>query len=99
MEKLLKQLARNFPNLRFLSLLGNKACPNQLSSAEKDEEDYRRYRYFVISKLQSLRFLDSSKVTNIERRRAVQMGFLMKVVNPSQNIVSLFFINFNILKH
>ena len=90
LEKLLKQLAKNFPNLKFLSLLGNKACPNQLSSAEKDDEDYRRYRYYVISKLENLRFLDSSKVTNGERRKAAQMGFLIKVANPSQNIVSHF---------
>lgn len=44
----------------------------------------------MISKLENLRFLDSSKVTNGERRKAAQMGFLIKVANPSQNIVSHF---------
>ena len=34
----------NFPLINYLSLLGNEACPNQLSSFEKDEEDYNRYR-------------------------------------------------------
>lgn len=32
------------PSLRFLSLIGNKACPTQLIDFEKDENDYKRYR-------------------------------------------------------
>lgn len=32
------------PSLRYLSLLGNEACPNQLVSPDKDEDDYQRYR-------------------------------------------------------
>jgi len=38
------------PSLRFLSLIGNKACPTQLIDFEKDENDYKRYRllkYFI----------------------------------------------------
>lgn len=34
------------PALKFLSLLGNKACPTQLIDFEKDENDYKRYRLF-----------------------------------------------------
>ncbi|GFT45130.1 hypothetical protein NPIL_181431, partial [Nephila pilipes] len=44
LEKLLKQLTGCYPELTYLSLLGNPACPDQLSSLEKDEEDYQRYR-------------------------------------------------------
>lgn len=33
-----------FPNLTYLSLLGNQACPNQLIDMNKDEYDYSRYR-------------------------------------------------------
>lgn len=33
------------PALEYLSLLGNEACPNQLVSLDKDEDDYQRYRY------------------------------------------------------
>ncbi|GFT94116.1 hypothetical protein NPIL_291861, partial [Nephila pilipes] len=44
LEKLLKQLIGCYPELTYLSLLGNPACPDQLSSLEKDEEDYQRYR-------------------------------------------------------
>lgn len=32
------------PSLEYLSLLGNEACPNQLVSPDKDEDDYQRYR-------------------------------------------------------
>lgn len=32
------------PSLEYLSLLGNEACPNQLVSLDKDEDDYQRYR-------------------------------------------------------
>lgn len=34
----------SFPNLTYLSMLGNKACPNQLSDQNKDEYDYSKYR-------------------------------------------------------
>lgn len=44
-EKLIQQIRNNLPVLTYLSLLGNKACPNKLSSDDKDEEDYQRYRF------------------------------------------------------
>jgi hypothetical protein len=44
LELLLTKIAQNLPSLHYLSLLGNAACPNQLSDADKDEEDYQRYR-------------------------------------------------------
>lgn len=37
-------LADVAPGLQYLSLLGNQACPNQLVSPDKDEDDYQRYR-------------------------------------------------------
>ncbi|GLD65117.1 leucine-rich melanocyte differentiation-associated protein, partial [Lates japonicus] len=43
---LLEHLADVTPSLEYLSLLGNEACPNQLVSPDKDEDDYQRYRYF-----------------------------------------------------
>lgn len=36
------------PALQYLSLLGNEACPNQLVSLDKDEDDYQRYRSGLI---------------------------------------------------
>ena len=47
LENLLNRVASKLPNLAYLSLLGNPACPNQLISMEKDDADYQRYRYFV----------------------------------------------------
>lgn len=44
LEHLLDHLAEVAPALEYLSLLGNVACPNELVSSEKDEEDYKRYR-------------------------------------------------------
>lgn len=45
LECLLDHLAEVTPALEYLSLLGNVACPNELVSLEKDEEDYKRYRW------------------------------------------------------
>lgn len=41
-ERLIGRVSVSYPQLRFLSLLGNRACPNELVSG--DEDDYRRYR-------------------------------------------------------
>lgn len=43
-EALLEHLQEVTPALEYLSLLGNEACPNQLISLDKDEDDYQRYR-------------------------------------------------------
>ncbi|CAN0167067.1 unnamed protein product [Bubo scandiacus] len=79
---LLDHLAEVVPSLRYLSLLGNKACPNELVCKEKDEDDYQRYRYFVLHKLTNLKFLDTRKVTRREREEALVRGAFMKVVKP-----------------
>ncbi|MBZ3877501.1 Leucine-rich repeat-containing protein C10orf11 [Sciurus carolinensis] len=79
---LLDHLAEVTPALEYLSLLGNVACPNELVSLEKDEEDYKRYRCFVLHKLPNLKFLDARKVTRQEREEALVRGAFMKVVKP-----------------
>uniref|UniRef100_A0A3B5QI94 Leucine rich melanocyte differentiation associated n=2 Tax=Xiphophorus TaxID=8082 RepID=A0A3B5QI94_XIPMA len=71
-----------------LSLLGNEACPNQLVSLDKDDDDYQRYRYFVLYKLPQLKFLDSRKVTKKELMEAQARGAFMKVVKPKLEAVS-----------
>ncbi|XP_075894545.1 leucine-rich melanocyte differentiation-associated protein isoform X1 [Nelusetta ayraudi] len=81
-EGLLEHLADVTPSLEYLSLLGNEACPNQLVSLDKDEDDYQRYRYFVLHKLPQLKFLDSRKVTRKEVMEAKARGAFMKVVKP-----------------
>ncbi|XP_059129841.1 leucine-rich melanocyte differentiation-associated protein isoform X2 [Peromyscus eremicus] len=82
LEYLLDHLAKVTPALEYLSLLGNVACPNELVSLEKDEEDYKRYRCFVLHKLPNLKFLDAQKVTRQEREEALVRGAFMKVVKP-----------------
>uniref|UniRef100_A0A671X144 Leucine rich melanocyte differentiation associated n=1 Tax=Sparus aurata TaxID=8175 RepID=A0A671X144_SPAAU len=81
-EALLEHLADVTPSLEYLSLLGNEACPNQLVSPDKDEDDYQRYRYFVLHKLPRLKFLDTRKVTKKEVMEASARGAFMKVVKP-----------------
>ncbi|CAO2590651.1 Leucine-rich melanocyte differentiation-associated protein, partial [Lemmus lemmus] len=82
LEHLLDHLVKATPALEYLSLLGNVACPNELVSLEKDEEDYKRYRCFVLYKLPNLKFLDAQKVTRQEREEALVRGAFMKVVKP-----------------
>uniref|UniRef100_A0A8C9UK03 Leucine rich melanocyte differentiation associated n=1 Tax=Spermophilus dauricus TaxID=99837 RepID=A0A8C9UK03_SPEDA len=82
LPRLLDHLAEVTPALEYLSLLGNVACPNELVSLEKDEEDYKRYRCFVLHKLPNLKFLDAQKVTRQEREEALVRGAFMKVVKP-----------------
>lgn len=84
-EALLEHLVEVTPALEYLSLLGNEACPNQLVSMDKDEDDYQRYRYFVLHKLTNLKFLDTRKVTQSERSEAEARGAFMKVVKPKND--------------
>ncbi|CAB1312848.1 unnamed protein product [Coregonus sp. 'balchen'] len=82
---LLEHLAKATPALQYLSLLGNEACPNQLVSLDKDEDDYQRYRYFVLHKLPTLKFLDTRKVSKTEQQEAEARGAFMKVVKPKSS--------------
>ncbi|KAH9498849.1 hypothetical protein Btru_004822 [Bulinus truncatus] len=79
---LMDQLVSCCPNLIYLSLLGNQACPNQLSSYEKDEEDYQRYRYYVLYRIPKLKFLDSTPVTPSEILEAKRVGPYQQIVRP-----------------
>uniref|UniRef100_A0A674BBK8 Leucine rich melanocyte differentiation associated n=1 Tax=Salmo trutta TaxID=8032 RepID=A0A674BBK8_SALTR len=84
-QALLEHLAEATPSLQYLSLLGNEACPNQLVSLDKDEDDYQRYRYFVLHKLPTLKFLDTRKVCKTEQQEAEARGAFMKVVKPKSS--------------
>lgn len=83
LEVLLDKIAHNLPSLKYLSLLSNQACPNELSSLHRDEEDYQRYRYYVLYRLPNLTFLDSRPVRSKEREEAQRVGSYMKIVTPS----------------
>lgn len=81
LEIFLIKIKDSFPELTYLSMLGNAACPNQLTSLDNDEDDYQRYRYYVIYSMPSLKFLDSTPVTPSERKEALRVGAFTKVVS------------------
>jgi len=83
LEFVLGKIQSCFPNLKFLSMLGNPACPDQLSNVEKDEDDYQRYRCYVLYKVPQLQFLDSRPVNHNEKVEAALRGQYMKVARPS----------------
>ncbi|KAH3871186.1 leucine-rich melanocyte differentiation-associated protein-like [Dreissena polymorpha] len=79
-DHLLNEVKTKFPLLTYLSLLGNAACPNQLSAHDKDDEDYSRYRNYVLYQLPTLKFLDSKNVTAEDLSEAKRVGPFMHVV-------------------
>ncbi|XP_064638009.1 leucine-rich melanocyte differentiation-associated protein-like [Lineus longissimus] len=87
LDNLVDKIQASLPSLTYLSLLGNIACPNQLSSFDKDEEDYQRYRVYLLHRLPKLKFIDSTPVKNDERKEAIQKGHFMKVVRPADDMV------------
>ena len=82
-EHFLDVINKSFPNLTYLSMLKNPACPNYFIG--KDQEDYQRYRYYVLHKLKNLKFLDSTPVSEEERKEAMRVGAFMKVARPQSN--------------
>jgi len=79
-ETFLTVVSKSFPNLTYLSLLKNPACPNFFNG--KNQDDYKRYRLYVIHRQKSLKFLDSAPVTAAERKEAQRVGHLMVVARP-----------------
>ncbi|CAH3143847.1 unnamed protein product [Pocillopora meandrina] len=83
LDVILDKLSKNLPSLKYLSMLSNQACPNELSFSHRDEEDYQRYRYYVLYRLPKLTFLDSRPVKQDERDEAQRVGAHMKIMAPS----------------
>jgi len=75
-------VCKAYPNLTYLSMLKNPACPNYFTG--KDFEDYRRYRYYVLYRLKNLKFLDSSPVTTSEKKEAARVGPYMITAKPDE---------------
>ncbi|KAL4233955.1 hypothetical protein ACF0H5_005610 [Mactra antiquata] len=61
-------LAKHCPNLRFLSMMSNKAAPSYFNKGSLQQ--YIDYRYFVISRLPKLEVLDDKKIEPTERSEA-----------------------------
>eukprot|EP00668_Euglena_longa_P004362 GGOE01005114.1.p1 GENE.GGOE01005114.1~~GGOE01005114.1.p1 ORF type:complete len:236 (-),score=76.06 GGOE01005114.1:655-1362(-) len=70
------------PQLQYLSLLGNPACPALMSGAT--EQEYSRYRVYTIFRLGcTLKFLDAQPVTQQEHALASSSGRFFKVARPA----------------
>nr|XP_029715967.1 LOW QUALITY PROTEIN: leucine-rich melanocyte differentiation-associated protein-like [Aedes albopictus] len=67
LDLLLTKLSLCFPNLEYLSLLGNPACPCHLLNLKYSEYDYLKYRLYIIRYLPRLRILDAQRVKKMER--------------------------------
>ncbi|XP_021946670.1 leucine-rich melanocyte differentiation-associated protein isoform X2 [Folsomia candida] len=72
LKKLLHYLKTSTPSLRYLSLLGNPTCPDQLTDDFVDDSDYQIYRYHVLYHLRTLKFLDHRPVSFVEMMEALK---------------------------
>ncbi|XP_033217163.1 leucine-rich melanocyte differentiation-associated protein-like isoform X2 [Belonocnema kinseyi] len=66
-----KNLYESFPNLRYLSLMGNKAAPSYLNGGSF--YDYLQYRLVVISWFPRLVHLDDRLITSEQRIEATRL--------------------------
>ncbi|KYQ93291.1 hypothetical protein DLAC_05954 [Tieghemostelium lacteum] len=73
LKEFIDSIKIKLPNLTFLSLLKNPACPNYYFTGE-DYDIYQKYRYFILYHLKNLKFLDSTPVTAEERKEAERTG-------------------------
>lgn len=64
-------LVESVPNIKFLSMLNNDACPNFFNGGTLKQ--YKDYRHYVISRLRNLETLDDAPVTEEERDEAMRI--------------------------
>jgi len=74
-------ISKTFPNLSYLSMMKNPACPNMYFS-DGEAEAYQRYRYFVIHRLKKIQFLDATPVDAEERKEAEKRGAFLHIARP-----------------
>lgn len=97
--KLADQLRYAYPNLAHLSLLGNEACPYRIMAISQSgssdtsistftqsrlDEEYQRYRHFIVFRIPTLKFLDASEISSNERHIAEQLGHLLYSIAESK---------------
>jgi len=81
LKKFLEGVRERYPKLNYLSMLKNPACTNELVTG-RDDDDYQRYRYYVLHTLRGLRFLDSREVGEAEKKEAIRVGHLCLPARP-----------------
>lgn len=83
LEVVLSHLSKCFPNLSFLSMLVNPSCPDPYTSpTPASEQQYHRFRCFVLHYLPNLRYLDSTPVTKAEREEGKHHGRHYRIARP-----------------
>eukprot|EP01064_Diplonema_japonicum_P015320 TRINITY_DN2303_c0_g1_i2.p1 TRINITY_DN2303_c0_g1~~TRINITY_DN2303_c0_g1_i2.p1 ORF type:complete len:222 (+),score=44.22 TRINITY_DN2303_c0_g1_i2:23-667(+) len=80
-------LAKQVPQLQYLSLMGNDCCKSELSGNSKDELE--RYRLYTIYRLPSLQLLDFAPVLPAEREKASSKGQFLKVSKAKEQDTSV----------
>lgn len=65
------KLVDSVPNLKYLSMLGNEACPNFLNGGSLKQ--YNDYRQYIINRLRNLTQLDAGPISEDERRKALKL--------------------------
>ena len=70
----LDDICKKFPNLQYLSLMRNPACPGLMDIANPDLEAIRLYRLYVLFRFPQLRMIDWEEVTESERDEAKRRG-------------------------
>eukprot|EP01132_Coremiostelium_polycephalum_P009731 gene9731-11950_t len=82
LKEFIESIKNKIPNLTFLSLLKNPACPNYYLTGE-DFNGYQKYRYYILYHLKHLKFLDSTPVTPEERKEANRLGVYSLIAKPT----------------
>ncbi|XP_041041254.1 leucine-rich melanocyte differentiation-associated protein [Carcharodon carcharias] len=62
------ELAKNFPQIRILSMMNNEAAPSYFNGGSL--EDYIDYRHYVVSQVPTLKVLDDKEIMLEERMEA-----------------------------
>jgi len=79
----LDDVASSFPNVTYLACMRNPCSPPLAIVSEEDVETTRRFRLYVIYRLPKLQFLDSSPVSQNERKEASQKGQYLAPRRPT----------------
>ncbi|EDO41853.1 predicted protein [Nematostella vectensis] len=61
-------VAKSFPNLKYFSMMHNQAAPSYFNGGTYNQ--YKDYRFYVISHLPNLLVLDDTPITEVEREEA-----------------------------
>jgi len=75
------EIEKKFPNLSYLSMMKNPACPNMYFS-DGEAEAYQRYRYYVIFRLKKLKFLDATPIDSSEQKESERIGKFQIAAKP-----------------